>query len=195
MYSPFSHPDKAIARGSIILTSLLVLTTGTAYATVDTAVRSGEVQNYVIEPTIKAYNSFVEDFANQLVEDQKAKEAHYQYEIPDSATTQNKVEINITNTSTTSGSTTRTTTTQQKVISTPRPSATNYPSSLKTDWEQDAAARQAQQKAEYDAAVKQMNEDYNARVQQNQQDSQKAYDEAVAKQKADFEAQKAEMGF
>lgn len=194
MYSPFLHPDKVIARGSIILTSLLVLTAGTAYAAVDTAVRSGEVQNYVIEPSIKAYNSFVEDFANQLVEDQKAKTTQYHYESPDSATTtQNNVQINISNTSTGSGTTT--TTTQKKIVVTPKPTATTYPSSLNTNWQEDAAARQAQQKAEYDAAVKKMDEDYAAKTKA--MDDQ--YNANIQKAQQDQEdwanQQKSQMGF
>ena len=74
MYSPFVHSDKVIARGSAILSTLLVASLISTFATVDAAMRSGEVTEYVINPTRQAYQSFVSEIERQIAEDE-AEEA------------------------------------------------------------------------------------------------------------------------
>lgn len=196
MYSPFSHPDPIIARGSIILTTLFVVSFLSTYATVEVAARSGEVVEYVVNPTKQAYQAFVEAIEKQLEEDAQRKQSAPEYTYTGKTATHSatvKTEINITTDTNGSG----TTTTQQRnvIIVTPVPRVTSVPTTTTSDWEKEAAARQAQSRAEYEARVQQMNEDYNARVQQNQTDSKATYDEAVKQQQAEFDAKKAEMGF
>lgn len=207
MYSPFIHPDKVIARGSAILSTLFVITLISSFATVDAAVRSNVVGEYVINPSIQAYNSFVEEVERQAAEDaaEEARNREFnrirnearQRAATNSATV--RTEININN-----GSETTTPQQQQQPqvnirYETVAPSQNSGGGTSGTqsyeEWKKEVDARAAQSQAEYDERVKQMNEDYEADVKQMQEESKKSYEEAVAKQNAEFEAKKAEMGF
>lgn len=198
MYSPFSHPDKVIARGSAILSTLAVAAFISSFATVDAAIRSGEVTEYVINPTKQAYTSFINEIEHQQQEDAAAEQRYLELKEatkPYSGKANVKTEINIT-----TGTTTTTNGSTQSAPATPAPTpypvivnppVTNSNSTFDDDWE----ARRAQQEAEFDELVKQRNEEYEERVKQNQEEYQKRYEESVAKQKADLEAWKKENGF
>lgn len=209
MYSPFIHPDKVIARGSAILTTLLVATIISSFATVDAAVRSGEVSEYVIAPSIKAYQSFISAIEQQAAEDAAEKARNREmnrilYEARNKQATSSsnvKTEINITNGDDTSPQQTQPQVNVRYETTYPANNPTNSSGQSYEEWSKEVDKRAAESQAEYDAAVKKMNEDYNSSVQQmnNDYDSNvnqmnKDYEESVKKNQAEFDAFKAENG-
>lgn len=186
MYSPFHHPDKVIARGSVILTALYALTMASSYATVDAAVRSGEIHSYVIEPSKKAYTSFVAELEKSLAEDraaeaQRAQNAKQTYTITNDATV--VTEVNSTGSAEVK--------IEKKVQLKPNgqviiqqnttPPSTAAPSSYSNEWYEQEKARMAAEQQKWI-------EESKARMDQKYQDSLKAQETWSQQKEAEAQA-------